>query len=113
MGGEAFRIAVPLHSRSNKRSSDRFVAEMPLTVDGRPGTTQDLSPGGLAFVSERPYELGAKVQVVIEYLLDGHNFPLECEAEVVRVQQGPDGYTIGARLTLQSQQLDLPLPGTD
>lgn len=113
MAGEAHRIAVPLRARSDKRSSDRFVAEMPLTVDGQPGTTQDLSPSGLAFASDRPYELGAKVKVVIEYLLDGHNFPLECEAEVVRVQQGPGGYTIGARLTPEAKLLDLPLADTD
>jgi hypothetical protein len=44
-----------------------------------------------------------RVEVVIEYLLDGHQYPLRCEAEVVRVEAGDQGYQVGARLTPESR----------
>lgn len=98
---QALRIAVPLNVRE-RRGAERVLASMPVQVDGSvSGTTQDLSASGLSFVSERPYEIGARVQVIVEYLLDGHNYPLDCEVEVMRVEQGPGGYVIGARLLPQ------------
>ncbi|MDB5861180.1 MAG: hypothetical protein JWQ76_4869 [Ramlibacter sp.] len=113
MGSDkAVTIPVQLHARSdsNRRGEERFVAAMPVHVDGAVATTQDLSTGGLSFVTDRSYELGARIQVVIEYLLDGHNYPLECEAEVMRVRAGPDGYTIGARLAPLGYQADIAVP---
>ena len=91
-------IPVQLRASGNRRREERFVAAMPVRADGAAGTTQDLSTSGLSFVTDRSYEVGAHVVVMIEYLLDGHHYPLECEAEVVRVEPVPEGYRIGARL---------------
>jgi hypothetical protein len=111
MGSDkAVTIPVPLRVRSNRRGEERFVAAMPVQVDGAGATTQDLSANGLSFVTDQPYEVGARIEVVIEYLLDGHHYPLQCEAEVMRVQAGPDGYTIGARLAPQAQPADIAVP---
>lgn len=96
-------IAVPLRSPQERRQAERFTASMPVSVDGEEGTTQDLSSTGLSFHSEHEYQPGAQVEVVIEYLLDGHQYPLRCEAEVVRCMPEGDGYTVGARLMPQSQ----------
>jgi hypothetical protein len=95
-------IPVQLQGRE-RRQAERFDAAMPLTVDGRQGTTQDLSATGLSFLAERPYEIGSRVDVVIEYLLDGHHYPLRCEAEVVRSDAAEGGFRVGARLMPQSQ----------
>jgi hypothetical protein len=94
----AVTIPIQLHAHRNRRGEERFVAAMPVQVDGAPATTEDLSTSGLSFVADRPYELGAFIDVVVEYLLDGHHYPLECRAEVVRVQAVPEGWRIGARL---------------
>jgi hypothetical protein len=102
-------IAVPLEGRERRRA-ERVPASMPMSIGGGSATTQDLSATGLSFLSERPYAAGDRVQVTIHYLLDGHNYPLECQAEVMRVQHGPDGYTIGARLLPQSQLEDVAVP---
>ena len=96
-------IAVPLGSPQERRQAERFTAAMPVSVDGEQGTTQDLSTTGLSFHADRHYEPGALVEVVIEYLLDGHQYPLRCQAEVVRSVPDADGYMIGARLVPQSQ----------
>lgn len=95
-------IPVPLQTREERRRAERFSAAMPVSIDGRAGTTQDLSSSGLSFVSDQPCEPGSRVEVVIEYLLDGHQYPLRCEAEVVRVEAGEQGYRIGARLLPQA-----------
>lgn len=113
MAGEGLTIAIPLHTRDERRRDERFVAAMPVAVDGHPGTTQDLSPTGLSFQSDRHHEPGSRVDVVIEYLLDGHHYPLRCQAEVVRCQPAGDGYTIGARLAPQPHLQELPVGEPD
>lgn len=108
---KAVKIPVALRSAGERRGAERFVAAMPVSVDGGAGTTQDLSANGLSFLAERSYAVGAQVDVVIEYLLDGHNYPLACVAEVVRVEPAPGGFRIGARLALDSQLQDVAVPG--
>ncbi|MDB5955984.1 PilZ domain-containing protein [Ramlibacter sp.] len=113
MSGAPFTIPVPLQTRDDRRRAERFVAAMPVSVDGREGTTQDLSASGLSFTADRPYALGTRVEVVIEYLLDGHNYPLRCEAEVVRSTPCDDGYTIGARLAARADTTGVPVADAD
>ena len=100
-------IPIPLQTRDDRRRAERFAAAMPVTIDGRPGTTEDLSTTGLSFVADHAYALGDRVEVVIEYLMDGHQYPLRCEAEVVRVEPCAEGYRVGARLAAQSQIQDI------
>ena len=66
-------ISVPLHTRAERRLAERFHAEMPVSVAGTESTTHDLSTSGLSFHADHAYEVGARVAVVIEYLLDGHH----------------------------------------
>lgn len=103
MGEPRPTISVPLRSGGERRQAQRFVAAMPLSVDGREGTTHDLSTTGLSFQSGQAYAPGTQVEVVIEYLLDGHQYPLRCLAEVVRSDRHEEGWRIGARLLPQSQ----------
>lgn len=103
MAEPGLTISIPLRSGSERRQAERFAAAMPVTVDGRQGTTQDLSTTGLSFHAEHAYATGAQVEVVIEYLLDGHHYPLRCQAEVMRSEAEGDGWRIGARLMPQSE----------
>lgn len=93
-------IVVALNPGRDRRQAERVPVAMPLSVDGRPATTADLSDGGLSFRAQERYAPGSHVEVVIEYLLDGHHYPLRCDAEVVRCEADGQGYTIGARLSL-------------
>jgi hypothetical protein len=109
-------LTIPVHLQARaerereRRAAERIRAEMPISIAGREGITSDLSASGLSFLADQPYEVGACVEVVIEYLLDGHHYPLHCQAEVVRVWPAPGGYAIGARLAPQSQLVDVPGP---
>jgi hypothetical protein len=113
MAGTDPTIPVPLRTGAERRQAERFAAAMPVSIDGRRGTTQDLSTTGLSFRADRPYAPGALVEVVIEYLLDGHQYPLRCQAEVVRSTADAGGYTIGARLTPQSQLEEVAVGGAE
>lgn len=108
MASEGTTIPVPLGAPDDRRRAERFDATMPVRIDGREGTTKDLSTTGLSFQADHAYEPGTRVQVIIEYLLDGHQYPLRCEAEVVRSVPGAGGFTIGARLMPQSQIVEVP-----
>ena len=93
------RVVVPLRRRQEKRGAERFEMELPLTVGrGEGGVTRDLSVSGLSFTSRQPYVVGEEIDLTVEYLLDGHNFPLRCRATVVRCDPCAGGFTIGARL---------------
>ena len=93
------RVVVPLRRREERRGAERFEMELPLSVaNGQGGVTRNLSLSGLAFTSRQPYVVGERIAITVEYLLDGHNFPLRCEAEVVRCDPCEGGFTIGARL---------------
>ena len=111
---DPLRIPVPLRSGRNRRVADRVPALMPVSVDGVPGTTQDVSSTGLSFLADHAYTIGSRVGVLIDYLLDGANYPLECQAEVMRVERTDEGYLIGARLLPQEEMQDVAVPaGTD
>lgn len=92
------RIAIPLRSRAEKRAAERFGVNMPVRVEGHETVTQDLSASGIAFESDRPYAPGDRIQVTIEYLMDGHDYPLSCDAVVVRCEANGSMYSVGARL---------------
>jgi hypothetical protein len=109
MPSEGLKIAIPLMVHDERRRSERFIASMPVNIEGREGTTNDLSTTGLSFHSDRPYEPGSRLEVVIEYLLDGHNYPLKCEVEVVRSEAQAEGFTIGARLAPRSELVEVPV----
>lgn len=97
---EVLTIPVQLRAGRDRRGAERIPASMPVSVDGRDATTADVSSTGFSFHADRSYEPGARLEVVIEYLLDGHQYPLRCEAVVVRSEPAPEGYTIGAKLAL-------------
>jgi hypothetical protein len=82
---------------SDQRAAPRFGVGMPYTLDGREGQTLDLSATGLSFDSDTAYPVGALVEITLRYGLDGHNFPMACEAEVVRVDARDGRFTIAAR----------------
>lgn len=103
MGDTGLTISIPLRTGGERRQAERFAAAMPVTVDGQQGTTEDLSTTGLAFHADHAYEPGSQVEVVIEYLLDGHHYPLRCQAEVVRSVPDGEGWRVGARLLPQSE----------
>jgi hypothetical protein len=101
MALEPLTVVSPLAAApaSDQRVAPRFGVGMPYTLDGHEGQTKDLSATGLSFESETAYPVGAIVELTLRYGLDGHNFPMQCRVEVVRVEPGGGrGFTIAARM---------------
>ena len=82
----------------DQRDTDRFGVGLPFTLDGVTGQTRDLSATGVSFESLTERAVGSIVKLQLHYGLDGHNFPMDCEAEVVRVTPEIGGFLIAARL---------------
>lgn len=81
-----------------QRAAQRFGVAVRLTIDGDEGATHDLSATGLYFQSDRRYEPGASLELVLEFPGAGRILPLTCEAQVVRVAPAGDGFNIAVRL---------------
>src|SRR3954471_18146901 len=93
------RVVVPLGRLEEKRGAERFEMEVPVSVDGAgAGVTRDVSVSGMSFTSREAYAEGQRLEITVDYLLDGHNYPLRCEAIVVRCEAEGGGYAIGVRL---------------
>lgn len=100
MASESLTVVTPATltiAGSDQRESPRFGVGMPYTVDGHEGQTRDLSATGLSFDSDTAYPVGSIVDLTLRYGLDGHNFPMECQVDVVRVEQNGQRFTIAAR----------------
>lgn len=98
MPAKAPTVSAPLSATSSEqRVAPRFGVGMPYTIDGHEGQTRDLSATGLSLDCDTPYPVGAIIELVLRYGLDGHNFPMTCQVEVVRVEEHQGRFTIAAR----------------
>ena len=80
------------------RAAPRFGMALRLIVEGEEGATHDLSATGLSFASDRSYEVGNKLELVLEFPGSTGPHPLTCEAEVVRATPVGDSFNIAVRL---------------
>lgn len=97
MAAESPTLIAPVPATADQRAAPRFGVGMPYTIEGHEGQTRDLSATGLSFDSDTPYDVGATIELILRYGLDGHNFPMTCKVEVVRVEQRDGRYAIAAR----------------
>lgn len=109
MANASLSIPIRLKTREDRRCADRFEVALPLRVNGQPATTRDLSSSGISFRAKRPYAQGALLDIVIEYLLEGVYYPMDCQAEVVRSVPDGNGFTIGAQLLPQPMRTPVSL----
>jgi hypothetical protein len=89
------RQAVPV---PDQRSSDRFGLALPITMEGEECASHDLSASGLLVQSPTALDVGAPVDLTLEYERQGQALKLACHGQVVRIEQLADGYNIGVRL---------------
>lgn len=82
------------------RRAERYEVEIPLTLQGGDeGATQNLSSTGMMIEASTAPEIGAAVDMTLQYLVNGQDFALRCSGEVVRVQRRGNGYRVAVRLT--------------
>ena len=87
-------------SQMDQRSFERYGIALPITMQEADGETLDISETGILFEtgSESEPELGARVGLTLQYSMDGHDYHMGCEAEVVRVERVGHKVNVAARL---------------
>jgi hypothetical protein len=71
-----------------QRAAYRFDSLAALKVQGGPARLRNISDTGIYFESETPRRVGDKVLLQIEYVDQGRTWRLQCDGEVVRVDEG-------------------------
>jgi hypothetical protein len=84
-------------SSREQRAAERFGVGLPYVLDGEEGQTVDLSATGLSFESSTCHSVGSILELSIRYGLDGHNFPMQCQVEVIRVEPAGPRFMVAAR----------------
>ena len=84
----------------DQRAGDRFGIALPITMEGIEGESHDISETGILFETAAAAEprVGAKIDMTLEYSMDGHDYRAQCEAEVVRVERVGSKVNVAARL---------------
>jgi len=67
------------------RAADRFVAELPIELNGVRGLTRNISATGVYFESVTNQAPGSVVQFAVDVEIQGEKFKMICKGEVVRV----------------------------
>ena len=81
-----------------QRSAKRFALALPITLEGREGVTHDLSATGIFFEAARSPGLGARIDLTVRYVVDGHEFSVGCHGVVVRVERHGDTFNVAVQL---------------
>lgn len=95
-------ILEPPQPQSNRRQNRRVALQLPTRIRNWYGTvefgkSENVSRGGLAFVSEKDYEIGEALQVTCPYDPKGHNIEVRGRVVRRREMQGTGRKVYGVR----------------
>ena len=84
----------------DQRTGDRFGIALPITMEGVEGETHDISETGILFETSADAEpqVGRRIDMTLQYSMDGRDYHTRCAAEVVRVERVGGKVNIAARL---------------
>lgn len=82
----------------DQRSAERYGIALPITMEDAEGETLDISETGILFETGAEPQLGARIDMTLQYMLDGKLYHVGCEAEVVRVERVGDKVNVAAKL---------------
>ncbi len=88
----------PSQETIEQRSSDRFGIALPVTMEDGKGETHDISETGILFETDSEPRLGARLDLTLQYSMDGQRYHMACAAEVVRVQRVGSKVNVAARM---------------
>jgi hypothetical protein len=89
-----------LFKQKEPRREDRIIRKLPVKVygDAVEGVTRDLSPSGVYFETESPFQAGSMIKMTIVF--EGpEGLQLDCEGTIVRVEnRGSDRVGVAVRM---------------
>lgn len=84
-----------------KRHEERFLLEMPVILQGGAGISRDISESGIYFLTDQAFLPGGivKFSVTLDHVRPGKPVRLDCEGEVLRIEETNDGrFGVAARI---------------
>ncbi len=94
-------------AQQDKRTASRFSMSLPLHVDGKAGTTRDVSTKGIYFETDESYAPGSELQLSMELLNVAPEgaAQLVCKGRIVRVE--PKDGRLGIAITIESHRFEI------
>ena len=84
--------------------SSRKVAQLPISINGEPGVTRDISVSGMFIVQGRHQEIGSHIEFTVQVDTPMGTIKLCCEGEVVRIEEtSGDNGEIGIGIKILKQ----------
>ena len=82
------------------RSSQRIQVEVPVYIGQEKAISRDVSWSGIYFLTEQSFEQGCQLNFALDlaYALPDEPVKLDCQGEVIRVEQQGLKYGIAARI---------------
>jgi len=83
-----------------KRASQRIQVEVPVYIGQEKAVTRDVSWSGIYFLTSQLFEEGSALNFALDlsYALPGKPIKLDCQGEVIRVEQHGVKYGIAAKI---------------
>ena len=82
--------------------AERVPAQIPVTVNGSLGVTKDISATGVSFEFDEHHAVGSKITFQIDFETPGGALKLNCDGEVVRVENFGQKIGIGVKILNQN-----------
>jgi hypothetical protein len=79
----------------------RVKAALPTFLNGTPALTRDISASGVFIVQNQRQELGSKIEFWVDLDTPGGKLKLNCQGEVVRIEEMDGRFGIGVKILKQ------------
>ena len=85
---------------SEKRASQRIQVEVPVYIGQEKAVTRDVSWSGIFFLTDQAFVQGGSLifSMDLSYALPGKPIRLDCQGEVIRIEQFGKKFGIAARI---------------
>jgi hypothetical protein len=83
-----------------KRTSQRILVEIPVYLNQEKAVTRDISWSGIYFLTKQSFSEGSELNFCIDlnYALPGKPVKLDCQGEVIRIEQQGADFGIAAKI---------------
>ena len=89
-----------MNRTEDKRASQRIQVEVPVYIGQEKAVTRDISWSGIYFLTDQSFVEGGALSFSLDltYALPGKPIKLDCQGEVIRVEQRGEKFGIAAKI---------------
>ena len=89
-----------MNRAEEKRASQRIQVEVPVYIGHEKAVTRDISWAGVYFLTDQSFSEGGELSFSMDltYALPGKPIKLDCQGEVIRIEQHGEKFGIAAKI---------------